>query len=159
MDITIALQRAVKQWPHGTAALAARMGLGVSSLLHKVSPTYPTAHASPEEAVEIMEVTGDHGALHAMAARLGYVLLPTPAVDVTHAPIAALADSVREFGEFVAEASTALADGRVSDNERRRIESEGAQALAAIERLLSIAQQLNEQAKPTPIELVKGRAA
>ena len=75
MDITIALQRAVRSFEHGTPALAARLGISQTSLLHKVSPTYPTAHCSPEEAVEIMQVTGDHGALHAMAGPLGYVLL------------------------------------------------------------------------------------
>lgn len=154
MDITLALQRAVKQWPHGTAALAARLGIGVSSLLHKVSPTYPTAHVSPEEMLDIMEVTGDHGAMHALAGHLGYVLLPAPQCADGSEPIAALAETVREFGEFVANASQALADGRVTDNERQRIEREGADALAAIERLMALAQRLNSRNKPGPVAAV-----
>lgn len=148
MDITIALQRAVRSFEHGTPALAARLGISQTSLLHKVSPTYPTAHCSPEEAVEIMQVTGDHGALHAMAGPLGYVLLPAPALHGQGESASALARTVAEFGEFAVATASALADGRVSDNERARIEREASEALAAIEQLLLIAARINRQGKP-----------
>lgn len=159
MDITIALQRAVKTFPMGTGALAARMGLAVSSLLHKVSPTYATAHVSPEEMAEIMEVTGDHGALHALAGRLGYVLMPAPGAEFGDTSMEALAATVAEFGQFVAEASRGLADGKVSDNERMRIEREGADALAAIERLIALAAKMNQAGKPADVvNLMSDRA-
>ena len=148
MDITIALQRAVRSFPLGTAALAARLEINATSLAHKVSPTYPTAHCSPEEAVEIMEVTGDHGGLHAMAARLGYVLIPAPGVDGGHESLQALAATVAEFGQMCAEVATGLADGRVTDTERGRIEQEAAETLAAIERMLQVVARLNRAGKP-----------
>lgn len=147
MDITIALQRAVRAFEHGTPALAARLGISQSSLLHKVSPTYPTAHCSPEEVVEIMQVTGDHGALHAMAGALGYVLLPGPSLELQGESALALARTVAEFGEFAVVTANALADGQVSDNERARIEREAAQALAAIQQLLQVAARINLAAK------------
>jgi hypothetical protein len=148
MDLTIALQRAVRGFEHGTAALAARMGLQLTSLYHKVSPTYPTSHCSPEEMLEIMQITGDHGALHALAGHLGYVLLPTPDLAADTPSTLALAESVREFGEFAAESARSLADGRISDNELARIEREGAQALGAIEQLLKVAARVHQAGRP-----------
>jgi hypothetical protein len=148
MDITIALQRAVRAFPLGSAALAARLGISPTSLAHKVSPTYPAAHASVEEACEIMEITNDHAALHAMAARLGYVLLPAPGAAVSQESLQAMAATVREFGEFCFEVAGSVADGHVTDNERARVEAEAADTLGAIEGLLAVVvQHLNEAPK------------
>lgn len=149
MDVTIALQRAVRGFPLGSAALAARLGVSVTSLSHKVSPTYPGAHCSPEETLDIMQITGDHGALQSMAAELGYVMLPAP--ELAHQQgdsVQALAAVVGNFGSFIAEAARDLADGRVTDNERGRIEAEAAQAIAAIDALLRLVQRLNVAGKP-----------
>lgn len=151
MDITIALQRAVRGFEHGSAALAARLDMSVTSLSHKVSPTYPTAHCSPEEVIEIMQVTGDHGPLHAMASALGYVLMPAPTHLSDDETVVALTRAVKEFGEFIAEAGADLQDGRISDNELARIEREGAQALASIQRLLSVVSGINQAGKPRTI--------
>lgn len=145
MDVTIALQRAVRSFPAGTDALAAQLQMSRASLLHKVSPTYPTAHCSPEEALEIMDVTGDHGALHAQAQHLGYVLLPAPRSndDKGHA-MQALAVSVREFGEFVAVAAQSMADGTVTSPELNRLQAEGTQAMAAMQQLMKTAQAMHQ---------------
>lgn len=149
MDVTIALQRAVRGFPLGSAALAARLGLSVTSLSHKVSPTYPNAHCSPEETLDIMQITGDHGALQAMAAELGYVILPSPELAHQEGDSAqALAAVVGRFGTFITEVAQDLADGRVTDNERGRIEAEAAQAIAAIDALLRLVQRLNVAGKP-----------
>ena len=148
MDLTIALQRAVRGFEHGTAALAARMGLQLTSLYHKVSPTYPTSHCSPEEMLEIMQITGDHGALQALAGNLGYVLLPAPDLAADTPCTLALAQSVQEFGEFAAESARGLADGRISDNELARIEREGAQELAAIQELMRVAARVHQASRP-----------
>lgn len=150
MDLTLALQRAVRGFALGTEALAARLRMSVTSLNHKVSPSYPGAHCSPEEACEIMEVTGDHGALHAMAGRLNYVLLPMPATTSAFGDETAqhLAETVREFGEFVSRAATDLADGRCTGNELVQLEREGAEAMAAMQRLLALAQRMHLAGRP-----------
>ena len=70
MDITLSLQRAVRGFHLGTAALAAYLRISEHTLNHKVSPTYPGAKCSVEEAAAICEATGDMGPLHAFAARL-----------------------------------------------------------------------------------------
>lgn len=158
MDVTIALQRAVRGFALGTAALAARLGCSETSLNHKVSPTYPGAHCSPEEMRDIMELTGDHGALHALAAPLGYVLLPTPRVgDADGATAQALATSVREYAEFATEAAKGMLDGEVTDNELARLQREAAEAIAAINQLVRMGQQLNAQGKPAPLAEVRLR--
>ena len=150
MNITDALYRAVHSYAGGSESLAPRMGMRASSLDHKVSPTYPGAHCSPEEMVTICELTGDHGPLQAMALRLGYALLPLQRPDTELGPefTQALAKTVREFGEFISEISTDLADARVSDNELRRIERELADMLAATQALYGLAARINRDAKP-----------
>jgi DNA-binding transcriptional regulator YdaS (Cro superfamily) len=149
MDITLALQRAVRAFPHGTNALAARLGISPTSLSHKVSTTYPAAHCSPEEVLEIMQATGDVGALQAMADALGFVLIPLPKHDAHgDEAMATMMKTVKEFGDFVSEASNDLADGRISDNELARVEREGAEALGAIQALLAFVAGMNQAGKP-----------
>lgn len=159
MHITDALYRAAHNYPHGgIEALATRMGISPSSLAHKVSPTYPTAHCSPGEMAQIMELTGDHSALQALADRLGYLLVPLPQGEAGAGFAQELATTVHEFGQFIAEASQDLADGRVTDTELRRIEREGAQALAAIQQLMALAGRINLEAKPAALRAVQSAA-
>ena len=150
MNITDALYRAVHSYPGGSESLAPRMGMRASSLDHKVSPTYPGAHCSPEEMAAIMELTGDHGPLQALAMRLGYSLLPLsrPGTQVGLEVVRQLAAAVREFGEFIGEISNDLADGQVSDNELRRIQHELADMMGAAQSLYGLAARMNHDAKP-----------
>lgn len=158
MDLTRALYRAVHGWPHGTEALAAALGMSRNSLLHKVNPAYPGAHPSPEEALAIMQTTGDHGAHHAQGAQLGYIHLPAPALlavasDETAAELAA---SVREFGEFITRVAADLADGRCTANELMEIEREGGEAIVAMQRLLALARRLYAASVPAGLRVVAG---
>lgn len=148
MDVTLALQRAVRGFAHGTAALAARMRISETSLSHKVSPTYPGAHCSPEEALEIMEATGDHSALHVQAKRLQYVLLPAPAAEASRRGTVALVQAVKEFGELAASAAESLDDGCITANELARLQREAAEAQAAIQELMRVAQAMHRAGVP-----------
>lgn len=146
MNITDALHRAVHSYPGGAESLAPRMRISASSLSHKVSPTYPAAHCSPDEMATIIELTGDHGPMQALAERLGYMLMPLPAVGIPGDEFAQrLANSVREFGEFVAEVAKDLADNEVSDNELRRIERELSEMMGAAQALYAYAAARNKQ--------------
>lgn len=148
MDVTRALQRAVKGWPPGTAALAASMGISSTSLYHKVSPTHPGAHASPEEMLEIMETTGDHGALFLLAERLHYIVLPEPRAEDGMRGTRALALAVREFGELAARTADSLDDGRITGNELARIRAEALEAIAAIHALIRVAEAMYAAGAP-----------
>ncbi|CAN5298007.1 hypothetical protein BH10PSE16_BH10PSE16_01110 [soil metagenome] len=94
---------------NGAAGLAPYMGLTATSLSHKVSPTYPSAHLSPDELVEVMQLTGDHSAYIAMSIKLGYAPMPLPALgDETEEGFNdRMVQSLKEYGEAMQSASVA----------------------------------------------------
>jgi hypothetical protein len=149
MNVTAALYRAAHGYEGGMATLAGFLGVSEHSLQHKVSPTYATAHCSPEEVVRICEVTGDLGPVQAMASRLGQMVMPMPTAsgvdgDLVHK----LADTCKKFGEMISEISGDLADGRVTPNELARIEREAGQLIGAVHTLLSHANAMAEASRP-----------
>lgn len=153
MNLTAHLYRAAHNFASGMSILATMLGIAESSLQNKVSITNPGAHCSPEEMARIMDITGDHGALHALNARLGYVALalPRPADSADDSAVQLMTSSIKEFGELMAETSADLANGQVSDNELKRITKEGVEAIAAIQQLLAYVQQRNEAGKPVAL--------
>lgn len=149
MNITSALYRAAHGHARGMADLAGYLGISENSLGHKVSPTYPGAHCSPDEVVTICEVTGDLGPLQAMAQRLGQMLMPMPSSSAVQSDLARrLAEACREFGEFVTEISGDLADGTVTGTELARIEREAGELIGVVHVLLAHAGALAEAARP-----------
>lgn len=150
MNLTAHLYRAAHNFAQGMGILASALGIAESSLQNKVSITNPGAHCSPEEMARILELTGDHGALHALNARLGYVALALHRLSdaADDAAVQLMTSSIKEFGELMAETSADLANGQVSDNELKRITKEGVEAIAAIQQLLAYVQQRNEAGKP-----------
>lgn len=161
MNITALLYNAVRYFrgpqpedSNGAAGLAPYMGITSTSLSHKVSPTH-TAHCSPEEIVAICKLTGDHAAVRAMAKQLGYYLVPVPQQDADLDPeyIGRVTACAKEFGEFLAEATTSYADKHVSDSEMVKITKEFAESMAAQSHLFSILQAKHEGGKPGHITL------
>jgi len=150
MSLTAHLWRAAHKSPPGIAVLANALGLAESSLHNKVSMTNHGAHCSPEEMAGIMELTGDHGALHSLAARLGYVLLAMPqmASEADQGYIEDAARTMRECGEFIAAATAGMSDGKVTDNELRGIQKECAELIAAAQRVMAMAERINQDGKP-----------
>ncbi|MPS27576.1 MAG: hypothetical protein E2576_11085 [Alcaligenaceae bacterium] len=153
MNVTDALYHAVHDYPGGAEALAVRMGISASSLQHKVNPRYPTAHCSPEEMVEIVELTGDTGPLIAIAHRLRAVVtfLPALADECDDGLMSRTAEACREFGELIAEVGEAVADGRVTDNELRRVEAGITDLHKAMHGLHAMLVGINERGKPTTL--------
>lgn len=156
MNITALLHNAVRCFrgpqpedSNGAAGLAPYMGITSTSLSHKVSPTH-TAHCSPEEIVAICQLTGDHSAMQAMAKQLGYYLVPVPKPDADLDPeyISRVTATAKEFGEFLAEATTSYTDKAVTDAEMSRITIEFAESMAAQAHLFSILQAKHQAGKP-----------
>ena len=149
MNITDALYRAVRGYPGGAESLAPRMGISSASLSHKVSPNYPGAHCSPEEMMQVCELTHDHGPLQAAASQLGYALLPLEQGAEVDAEFSArLAADVKEFGDFIGDVSATLADGKVTDNELKRIEADLSKMLTATMQLYAWVVVKNKACKP-----------
>lgn len=162
MNVDDAVWHMVHGYPGGAPSLAPRLTtidhtthkrkpMNAHSLQHKASPTYPTAHFSPSELVDAMEVTGDHGPLEAMALRVGRITLPLPHLmdgDTGSELVQRMAATVREFSEFMVEASKDLQDNRCTGVELRRIQHEGLDAIAAIQQLMALAQSMHEAGTP-----------
>ena len=149
MNVTAALYRAAHGYQGGMGTLAGFLGISEHSLQHKVSPTYPTAHCSPEEVLRICEVTGDLGPLQAMASRLGQMVMPMPSAAGVEGDLAhKLADTCKSFGEMISEISGDLADGRVTPNELQRIEREAGELIGDVHMLLAHANALANASRP-----------
>lgn len=160
MDLDDAIYNMVHDYPGGVPALATRLTsidattgkpkpMNANTLQQKASTNNPIAHFSPKELLKAMGQTGDRGPLIAMAAALGHLLLPMPAAQGMDGDLACkLASACKEFGELVTEISGDLADGKVTQNEQRRIERAAAELIACINGLLGYTASLADSARP-----------
>lgn len=155
MNVTRALQRAVKNFRLGTQALAVAMGVSSDKvLLAKVNPERTETHCSPREMLQIMEITGDHSALFEMADEMGYVLIKNPLAGAEVGECAKhLVDSVREFGAFIETVSASAADGVVTLNERKEVAERCARAQAEIIQLDAFIGAKHEAGKPSHLRI------
>lgn len=156
MDITRSLQRAVRDFPHGSKSLAAALDMSVTTLSHKVSPTYPAQFCSPEEMLQIMRETGDNGPLVALADAVGCMVLPLPALsaDGSDECTRKLLCAVKEFSELAQVTASSAEEDGINDNEMALIETEGGQAIAAIQKLMAWAAAKNAERKPAHLRAV-----
>jgi len=156
MDITRQLQRAVKAYQWGSASLAAAMGVSSDKvLLAKVDPNRPETHLSPEEMAQVQKITGDHGALFAMADELGYLCLANPAASRELGDCAEhLVDSVSRCSDYFKTISTATADGQIKLNELKEIDARCLEAMAALVALRAWAAKKHEDSKPAHLRIV-----
>lgn len=150
MDKTRALYAAVHGFGLGTEALAAAMvpPLSATTLRHKVNPTDTKQFTSPEEGIQIQQITGDHGALQVEARELGYVLLKSPSAGAAARSVEQVTQTVREFSEFVTEATSGLTGPRPTGTKMRCIERECTEAIAAIQDLMLTVRRVHESALP-----------
>ena len=145
-----AAYRVVHRYPGGADSLAPRLtSKSSTTLCHEVKGT-GTAKFGLLTAVEVTDFSGDLGILQAWATHAGQMLLPLPSLPGTEDDdcMQRLAASAKEFGEFMAEVSTTLADGKVSDNELARIEREAGEMFATVRATLEVLRQRNQAGKP-----------
>lgn len=138
MNVLDALYHTVHDFDGGAEALAVRLGKRGTSLCHEVRPPVGgTAKAGLLDAVKIMEITRDYRALHAMASRCGFMTLPLPTLDDSHADTTAyLADVAKEFSDVMQVVAAGAADGVISDSELAALERQWGELVAAGIRLL-----------------------
>lgn len=95
----------------------------------------------------------------ALAARIDCMVLPMPqggAHDDDEC-LRAVADASREMHELMTETMQALADGCVSDNERARVERQGAALVSKVQAMLQVMAARNEAGKPSYERRAPGR--
>lgn len=138
MDVIDAAHKTVHNPNHGgSTAIAARMGMSNTVLNNKVSPTCSTHHLRLDEALTIMEFTGDHSIIQAMAHRLGGVFCAVDG-EATQASIimTALSTSACQ-GDIMSEMQQALEDGRIDCKEHEALQTKIQDAMVAL-RTLSV---------------------
>lgn len=138
----------VHDYAGGAVSLAPRIGRNHTTLCHELNGT-GTAKLGLLDAEKITLLTGDMRILQAFASNCGQMLVPLPSVASGDNAMVRLAASAKEFGDLVAEVSTDLADGRISDNELARIDRETGELIASVHALReALAKRNAEQRRP-----------
>jgi hypothetical protein len=150
MNVQTAAFNLVHDYPGGATALAPLLGKSASTLSHEVDPNYPTAKLGLADALKLTMLSKDRSVLNAFAMACHCMVLPLPACadgvdDDTFKGVTRMA---REFAEVIGQISEVTADGRVSDNELRRVESEAAELVSAVQMVLTALRARNEAGKP-----------
>lgn len=138
----------VHDYPGGATALAARLGKRNVTLCQELTAT-GSAKLGLMDALKITHLTGDYRILHAFAEACGHMVVPLPSIDAPNADLLrVLADSSRDFAQLCREVCDAAADGRISDNEMRRVELARASLMAHLAALGEAVRAINESGKP-----------
>lgn len=127
MNTLDAAHRIGLEYPGGIKALAVRMGISPGVLVCKLNPNTATHHLTMIEAQRLMAMTERYDVLHAMADELGFVCVAKNSDALDAAPMGdighALAHACAEFGIYLNEVDVAMKDGRITANERKRLEA------------------------------------
>lgn len=124
MDVIDAAHKTVHNPKHGgSTAIAARMGMSSTVLNNKVNPNTDSHHLRLDEAVTIMEYTGDTSIIQAMAQRLGGEFTSsaghTPQANLLMTALSTTACQ----GELMVEMYRALEDGIIDCKENESIQT------------------------------------
>lgn len=138
--ITPILRRLVLHAPNGlpAKAVAGLLGRDYNTLLAEVGER--SGHkAGVELLLPIMDTTGSCVPLDVMAEAMGGFFVHMPEVEGDCAALTGQClASVREFGNLMTSVADALADGKITEEERRAIAEKGYSAQTAILALLRL---------------------
>lgn len=118
MNYKDAFHRTVHEAPGGCEALAVRLGYTAGLLRNKANPNSTTNVLTMDDASRVMELTGCHDVLHALARQHGFVCTKIdeqPAGDM--AVLESVTDLWAQLGIFGSEIHHALLDGKVDEKE------------------------------------------
>lgn len=114
----------VHDYPGGSESLGPRVGISPAVLRNKVNPNNDTHHLTFAEARRISDMTGDFRMLQAWAHEAGFLLVKAPTGSADSCDMAVLEQVVGlgvANGQFMQTIHAALADGRVDQDELKRI--------------------------------------
>lgn len=141
MNVIDVAHRLVHDPKHGgSPALALRLGMTPTVLNSKVNPQCNTHHLRLDEALTLMEFTGNHSIMHAMASRLGGAYCKVDyvdGIDEMDILMTALSTSACQ-GDLMAQMYAALEDGHISPSQAEGI-------LIAAQNVMSTLQKLSLQ--------------
>ncbi|MES2909870.1 MAG: phage regulatory CII family protein [Pseudomonadota bacterium] len=134
--------------------LAAHMGLSADTLRKKLTrvENYNFFVREEELLIELCQsanVPDSLAPLTAAAANAGALLVTMPRTMPEGSPtFKCLADAAQEFGQFMSTAAEALADGKVTANELKAIETQFAELVAMGQTCLANMAAIHEAGKP-----------
>lgn len=147
MNIIDAAHKTVKDSPGGAEALATRLittndkgeekPMSGAVLRNKVNPNNTTHHVTLKEASEIMDLTGDHRILVALAAEHGYGLHRLEAPENAGCLTSTILATSASKGQFAEVLNNCLKDGLITDNEFAQLQSAASDVQAAMIMLMS----------------------
>lgn len=124
MDVIAAAHKTVHNPEHGgSPALAARMDMSSTVLNSKVNPNCDTHHLRLDEALTIMEFTGDHSIIQAMAQRLGGVFTVIEAHTSVESLVMDMLKIGGQGGGLLSTFQVAIEDGHIDCSEYHAIKS------------------------------------
>jgi hypothetical protein len=149
MNVKDAIYRAVHDYPGGAEALAPRIGLSPHSLRHMADPNKQT-HGWSLRRFDMLLAHAGIGPLSAMCEEHHGIFVPLGEfADAPHAQVLKqLHQLAKEFGDVPRVIEQALkVDGKISDNELKRIERELAELVGAGASVLAVVRQIHDGRK------------
>lgn len=159
MNILDTVRRQVRSYPGGIEAVALRLDKSASTFDKELRGA-PGFKLGADDAAEVSVMCLELGTEHAMAyvtalaARTGFMLVPLPiGVDLAADDcMRAVAETSREAAELIGDVVTALADGKVSDNELAKVDRASGELVAAIQAMRRVMAERNRASKPAAAE-------
>lgn len=109
LSVDDAIYHTVHNYPGGVAAMAARLGLPVGTLTHKVNPNNTTHYPRPSELEAFMLFSGNASILHALAGGLGYTVIKASPDQAGGNAVEALMRLAVAYSDFVRAVADPLA--------------------------------------------------
>lgn len=151
-----------RRYPGGIEALAQRMGKHPDTLRKELTAVNGYKWGVDDEEVSMAMciaagVSDPLAPLTAVAANLGVLLVPLPQqLDGDSDTFHCLARAASEFSEFMKTIADAVADGKVTANELRRVEHELGDLVAKGQGCVAALRKMHEEAKPAHLKSVNG---
>jgi hypothetical protein len=156
MNLLDAARSLVRRFPGGIEAVAVRLDKNPSTLRHEVagSDAYKLgiqdAELLTQMAIE-QGVDNPMQILNIMATNCGALVVPLPGLQRGPAStFEDLAGAAKEFADFIAATSSAVADGKVSGNELREVDRELAELIGRVQQVRNGLAAMHEAGKPVP---------
>ncbi len=113
-------------FPGGVPALAQRMGMSAKILNNKVKQTVDTHHTTVNDAVKMIDITGDDRIAHGFAALVGGIIVKL--ADFDNVSDMALLETytklMAEFGDFGKDFHATLTDGKITRAEFNKLKED-----------------------------------
>lgn len=145
-SLTAILHELVKHAPSGLTAstIAELLGKDYNTLMSGLS-RQPGHKVGADLLLPLMELTGSDAPLNFLARERGGVFVPVrPNAGATDLGPAILS-SVKEFGDYAAEAAQDIADGNIPAAQLARILKEGQEAATAIVTFMELARAVHQR--------------